>query len=171
MRTIHLVTNDYLRDGWSFDKAMANDVQTFARWMSESEPWSGLGMSPDDLSLQLRAPLVQTHAVREHGHALGFIATHDAGVLGEPLVQFLVVRPDRRREGVARMLMMLCEERLYPDAKNIFLGVTESNTEAISAWRAMGFKQVGRLEDWDVSGVAELLMRKTRGPLLAEHEG
>jgi ribosomal protein S18 acetylase RimI-like enzyme len=51
-------------------------------------------------------------------------------------------------------------EGRFPEARNIFLCVSDFNHRARILYERCGYKQVGVLENYVVEGHAELLMRK-----------
>jgi ribosomal protein S18 acetylase RimI-like enzyme len=61
--------------------------------------------------------------------------------------------------------MDFAEKRVFRDSPNIFLCVSSFNEGARRLYERLGYTPVGELEDYLVAGHAEILMRKTIGPL------
>ena len=66
-----------------------------------------------------------------------------------------------------RGLMGFAEERILRQSPNVFLCVSAFNRRAQKFYERLGYQRVGELPDFLVQGQAEILMRKTRGPLFA----
>lgn len=86
--------------------------------------------------------------------------------VGEAEIVSIGVLPAARRGGIGAALLadVLCRAVLL-GAKRIFLEVSEENPAAIELYRAAGFEEVGRREDYYQSktkgAVAALIMRHT----------
>lgn len=103
---------------------------------ANAHPWSEANLRD---SLQAGYPgWVLLEGEQVIGYAILMIAVGEAQVLN------IVVSPERRREGLGRVLM----ERMIEAAKTaqcelMLLEVRRSNTAAIALYRAYGFAQIG----------------------------
>jgi len=75
-------------------------------------------------------------------------------------VMLLGVADQYRRQGIGRMLMAHAEARLFAEADDIFLLVSDFNTPAQRFYRQLGYAQIGAIPDYITPGVAELIFRK-----------
>jgi ribosomal protein S18 acetylase RimI-like enzyme len=64
-------------------------------------------------------------------------------------------------------MMRFAEERIFRQSPNVFLCVSSFNRRAQKFYERLGYACVGELTDFLVPGHSEILLRKTRGPLLA----
>lgn len=64
------------------------------------------------------------------------------------------------------MMMKFIEKRIFMTSQNVFLCVSSFNKEAQRFYQKQGYKNIGLLKDYIVKGYDEVLMRKTKGPLL-----
>jgi ribosomal protein S18 acetylase RimI-like enzyme len=61
--------------------------------------------------------------------------------------------------------MEYVEARVYREKPNVFLCVSDFNHEAQRFYASLGYSVVGVLDDYLVSGLGEVLMRKTIAPI------
>ena len=80
-------------------------------------------------------------------------------------IQTVCVAPECRGRGIGTLLVRFAEERVFRDTPNVFLCVSSFNADARRLYERLGYALVGELTDYLVRGHAELLMRKTLGPL------
>lgn len=79
----------------------------------------------------------------ERGEVVGVIVMQIAG--GDAEILNLAVRPDRRRRGVARLLLSFALAELRSArAESVFLEVRESNVPARALYESEGFANTGR---------------------------
>ena len=67
--------------------------------------------------------------------------------------------------GFGNRLMAFAEQRIWRDHQNVFLCVSSFNQAARRFYQRLGHQQIGELSDVLVAGHAEVLLRKTIGPL------
>ncbi|ODN72141.1 GNAT family N-acetyltransferase [Methylobrevis pamukkalensis] len=78
---------------------------------------------------------------------VGFVLVRKAGDEAEVLT--LVVSPHHRRRGIAARLMDEAMRRLYAErVRSLFLEVDEGNAAAIGLYRRLGFREVGRRDNY-----------------------
>ena len=78
-------------------------------------------------------------------------------------VRLIGVRPGERGRGVGRALMEYAEESSRAQGRDLFLLVSDFNTDAQRFYQRLGFHQVGLLDDYVIPGVSELIFwKKTR---------
>ncbi|MDR7513025.1 MAG: GNAT family N-acetyltransferase, partial [Armatimonadota bacterium] len=97
---------------------------------------------------------------------LGFVWFCRTGTFARSgYIRWIAVAPDARGAGVGRRLVAHAERRILAAGPNVFLLVSEFNTAARAFYRRLGYREVGRIPDYVVPGVAERLLRKTTGPI------
>ena len=103
-----------------------------------SDPWPQrvlLNELSNELSLWLTA--------KDGDTVLGYVGSQS--VLDEADMMNLAVRPDARRQGIARALILaLCRQLHEKNVASLTLEVRASNAPAIALYTSLGFEQVGR---------------------------
>lgn len=144
-----------------FDEA--RDLETCARMMSGSEPWITLGRDYEASRRALADPTREKYVAEDGRGLAGFLILNMNGPFAG-YIQSVCVAPDRRRRGIGSHLVRFAEERSFRDWPNVFLCVSSFNTGAKRLYERLGYRVVGELSDYVVSGHSEILMRKTIGP-------
>jgi len=141
------------------------DIEACVALMQASDPWRRLGIGPDACRRTITHPGRQAHGAWIDGEFAGFVVLNFEGPFSG-YVQLIGVSPERRGQGVGHALMALAERIAFARGPNLFLCVSGFNTGAQRFYARLGFEEVGRLRDHLVAGEDELLLRKSRGPLL-----
>jgi [ribosomal protein S18]-alanine N-acetyltransferase len=144
--------------------ACDEDVEWSARVMAASEPWITLGRGVEASRAVLSDSGKERFVALIGGERTGFLVLNMAGAFAG-YIQAVCVAPEFRGGGVGTALMRFAEERVFRDSPNIFLCVSAFNKDARRLYDRLGYSQVGELTDYLVAGQAEILMRKTIGPL------
>ena len=145
--------------------ADAKEVRLCAEMMAASDPWKYFGYTPDECERNLSDPDVRLDiAVVPAGEIVGFLASMAKGISFAPLMEYLCVAPDYRNQGVGRDFVRFFETVLFPDAKNLFLFVSDINRDAARLYTRLGYLPAGALADYNFPEQTEFLYRKTRGP-------
>jgi len=139
--------------------ACAEDYRWCAQLMASSEPWFTLQLNVDDCESSLRRLASELFLAHEGGQRLGLLLLQPYGLAGSPYIAAIAVVPEARGLGVGTKMLGFAEER-YPQARNIFLCVSDFNTGARALYARRGYKVVGELTNYVVSGHSELVMRK-----------
>ncbi|MCC0030825.1 MAG: ribosomal protein S18-alanine N-acetyltransferase [Brucellaceae bacterium] len=152
--------------GWSREPVVepmdATHAHAAARIHAEdfTRPWTD-----GEFSALLGQEPVFGFVVREEGVAtpvLGFVLARL--VAGEAEILTIAVTGRRKRRGLGRMLMRRAMRHLHAErADSLFLEVDETNAPAVALYRKLGFREVGRRNDYyehKASGrTAALVMR------------
>jgi [ribosomal protein S18]-alanine N-acetyltransferase len=138
--------------------------QTFASWMAGSEPWITLGMDQQKCLKAFEGEGKEIYIIEKDGSAAGFVILQTIGSF-KGYIQTLFIHPDFQGVGLGTALLEYCEKRIAAFSPNIFICVSEFNTGAIKLYESFGFRKVGVLENFVKEGYAELLYRKSSGPL------
>ncbi len=137
-----------------------------ARLMAASEPWVTLGREAETLMAFLREPGRESYVAFQDDQLAGCLVLNLQGAFIGYL-QTICIAPAFRGMGLGTSLIAFAEERIFRDHPNVFLCVSAFNHGARRLYERLGYGLVGELTDYLVTGHSELLLRKTRGPLLA----
>ena len=145
-----------------------DDARACAAMMCATDPWLVLGRTFDECLRVVTDATCETYVAREDGAVRGFvIITMRGAFVG--YIRSICVAADARGSGVGSRLIAFVEERIFRDVKNVFLCVSSFNPRARALYERLGYEKVGELKDHVIAGASELLMRKTRGPLITSH--
>jgi len=136
-----------------------------ARMMAGTEPWITLRR---DYDACLRVMLDETrerYVGYRGGRLAGLLVLNLKGAF-VGYIQTVCAFPEFRGKGVGTALVAFAEQRIFRDHKNAFICVSDFNPRARVLYERLGYRLVGELHDYLVAGRSELLLRKTRGPLV-----
>ena len=135
--------------------------------MAGSDPWITLAFTRNRARafFKRHISLGQCFLSLQDGKVTGFIVFYvkEAFPLGG-YVKAIGVHVRHRRQGIGRRLMRFAESRILKQWPNVFLLVSDFNTDAQSFYEKLGYSKIGRISDALVRGHAELIYRKTIGP-------
>src|SRR5712692_5628613 len=140
-----------------------SDAQACARMMAESEPWLTLGRGYEASLSILRDASKERYVARSGGELVGFLILNMGGAFAG-YIQTVCVAEKNRGQGIGARLVAFAEERIFRDSPNVFLCVSSFNSGARRLYERLGYRVVGELIDYVVTGHSEILMRKTLGP-------
>jgi ribosomal protein S18 acetylase RimI-like enzyme len=112
----------------------------------------------------LKNPEREVYVAVEGGDVAGFIILAMGGAF-KGYIQTIAMAPDRQGRGIGSQLIAFAEQRIFSESPNVFICVSDFNPDARRLYERLGYKLVGRLEDYVVAGRSELLLRKSIGPL------
>jgi ribosomal protein S18 acetylase RimI-like enzyme len=141
------------------------EAEACARTMAQTEPWITLGR---DYEACLRVVLDETrerYVALDGATLAGFVILNLKGAF-VGYIQTVCAAPLYRGRGTGSALVAFAEERIFRDHRNVFLCVSDFNPGARRLYERLGYRLVGELTDYLVAGRSELLLRKTRGPLV-----
>jgi len=98
------------------------------------------------------------------GEIAGFVVLEMSGAF-VGYVKSICISPRWRGRGVGERLMAFAEERIFSEAPNVFLCVSDFNEGARRFYERLGYEAIGELRDYIVPGRSEILMRKSIAPL------
>jgi ribosomal protein S18 acetylase RimI-like enzyme len=146
-------------DDLLIEPARAGDDEWCARVMVATDPWRTLGRDLARCLTSIRRPGGELFVARRGDQPLGFILLHPTGMAGHPYVAVVAVAAQARGAGIGARLLAFAETR-YPEAKHIFLCVTNINTGARRLYERLGYRMVGEIPDFSGPGFSELIMHK-----------
>ena len=139
------------------------EAEICARMMSGSEPYITLRRDYEASLKLISDTLREVYVARSGSELIGFIIVVMKGAL-IGYIQSICTAADWRGKGVGSELMDFAEKRILFEAPNVFLMVSSFNNGARRLYERRGYKVVGELKDFLVSGYSEIIMRKTIGP-------
>jgi ribosomal protein S18 acetylase RimI-like enzyme len=141
-----------------------DEARACAEMMSSSEPWLTLGRTYEQCVKILTSPKREVYVGLIDGRLAGFAVLIMRGAF-VGFIQSLAVAPDLRGRGIGEALMRFVEDRILRDTPNVFLCVSSFNVGAQRFYRRLGYEVVGELGNMLIRGHAEILMRKSTGPI------
>lgn len=138
-----------------------------AEMIVTSEPWITLRRDKAAVLKILLNPTREVYVPVTGGEIIGVLVLHLDGVLNGYL-QTVAVRKDWRCSGVGTRLIQFAEERIFSQSPNVFICVSSFNEHAQRLYARLGYEKVGEFKDYSVHGHHEHLLRKTKGPWLAQ---
>ena len=140
------------------------EAETCAGMMAASDPWTTLGRGYCELLKIISEPSREVYVATVGDEIAGLIVIEMSGAF-TGYVKSICVSPGLRGRGVGAALMSYVEDRIFREAPNVFLCVSDFNVGAQRFYRRLGYETVGELRDYVVAGHSEILMRKTVAPL------
>jgi ribosomal-protein-alanine N-acetyltransferase len=140
------------------------DVLWAAAVMAASEPWITLRRDEKASRAILSDTEKERYVLLDDKERAGFLVLNLKGALAG-YIQIVCVAPAYRDRGVGTRLIAFGEDRILRERPNVFLCVSSFNAGARRLYERLGYRRVGDLEDFLVTGHSETLMRKTTGPL------
>jgi len=144
----------------------AAEARYCAGFIVASDPWVTLGLTFEQAMQRLTNPTREIHVATVGEEITGVLILFLDGALNG-YIQTIAVHPHWRSRGIGTRMMEFAEQRIFQLSPNVFLCVSSFNTNAQNFYAQLGYQRVGELTDFVVKGCSELLMRKTRGPLLS----
>ena len=148
----------------------AAEARLCAEFVGASEPWITLGVSVQMAFERLTDSSREVHVALQGGQICGVLSLFLAGPLNG-YIQLLAVHPEFRGRGIGTRLVAFAEQKIFLQSPNVFLCVSSFNRQAQKFYARLGYKRIGEFPDYVVKGHSEILMRKTRGPLMGFKPG
>jgi ribosomal protein S18 acetylase RimI-like enzyme len=141
------------------------DIADIARWVAATPLWQRYNVTETSFAERLANGLANGATIfvaTRANDVLGFVWLVARGAFNRSAyIQLIGIRPDARASGVGRALMEFAEA--HAPSRDLFLLVSDFNTAAQKFYARLGYVQVGKLDDYVVQGISELLMWKTLG--------
>jgi ribosomal protein S18 acetylase RimI-like enzyme len=141
------------------------EASACAALMVESEPWTTLGYTFNASLAAITQSTRECYIARSETMFCGFMVLNLVGPL-PGYVQLLGVMPSMRGRSVGTALLDFAEQRILQEYPNVFLCVSSFNQGARNFYQRRGYRLVGELSDYLVTGHSELLLRKSHGPVI-----
>ena len=145
---------------------MPEDRPVLIELLGRSEPWLTLGYEPADWERVFDSfpQGREGYVIESEGMVSGLAVLRPRVLLGDYL-EVLAVAATERRKGMGTALLHHVEKIVFARAKNLLVCVSEFNADARRFYQRHGYQAVGSMPDLLIPGHAELLMRKTVGPV------
>lgn len=138
------------------------DIPGIARWVAATPLWQRYHVTATNFAERLSNGLANGATIfvaARAGDALGFVWLVARGAFNRSAyIQLIGTRPDARGGGVGRALMEFAEA--WAASREMFLLVSDFNADAQKFYARLGYRQVGKLDDYVVQGVSELVFWK-----------
>lgn len=142
-----------------------DEAEACARMMAATDPWITLRLGHDACLRVLLDETRERYVACDDERLAGVLVLNVKGAF-VGYIQTVCAAPEYRGKGVGTALVAFAEERILRDHRNVFICVSDFNPGARRLYERLGYRLVGELTDYIVSGHSELLLRKTRGPLV-----
>lgn len=140
------------------------DIPSIANWVAATPLWQRYKVTESSFAERLTAGLANNAAIYvagRDGQAVGFVWLVEHGAFNRgAYVQLIGVRHDARSGGIGRALMEFAEAK--GNSPDMFLLVSDFNLDAQRFYARLGYKQVGKLDDYVVQGITEIVFWKRR---------
>ena len=140
----------------------ADDGERLGTAFAAIDPWAAYGYPAAALSKFLLAvePGAPRFALQVGGEVAGAAVIRTAWLRG-PYLQFIGVTPAHQNSGLGSAVLDWMErEARAAGERNLWVAVSEINTDAQRLYERHGFIQAARLDDLAWDGRTEILMRK-----------
>jgi len=142
-----------------------SQIQICAKILSNSEPWITLGMTRKYIKNFLIDPVSESYVQMVNNEVSGVVIIQMQGPF-PGYIKVIAIVPNWRGKGYGGQLLEFSEERIFRDYPNVFLCVSSFNLNAQDFYQKMGYDQEGELKDYLIEGQSEILLRKSRGPVM-----
>ena len=141
------------------------DFAMAANLMAYSEPWITLGMNEIECLKAFEGDFKEVYVIYVDENFAGFIILQTQGSF-KGYIQTICIHPSFRGQGLGTKLINHCEKIIVTYSPNIFICVSSFNQKAYQLYTSLGFEKVGELPNFVKQGFTEILLRKTKGPLV-----
>lgn len=138
-----------------------SEYEQSAMILTVNDPWAKLGRTYEYSYAKVHEPDGELIVAKLGEKVVGCLLLEMHSTL-KAFVRALCVVPEHRNAGVGAKLLTFAEHRVFKETANVFLFVSSERGKKF--YQSNGYKQVGVLEDLNVTGTHEYLMRKTIGP-------
>lgn len=141
---------------------LTSDIPGIAHWVAATPLWQRYNVTEKSFAERLTGGLANNatiYAAERDDEAVGFVWVVERGAFNRGVyVQLIGVKPETRGSGIGRALMEFVATHVT--SRDIFLLVSDFNTEAQKFYANLGYRQVGKLDDFVVQGMSELVYWK-----------
>lgn len=142
----------------------STDIPGIASWVAATPLWQRYGVTEESMAKQLRNDVAEDARIFVADHAddvIGFIWLAERGAFSRSgYIRLIGVRLGERSRGVGRALMGFAEQNVFAQQRDLFLLVSDFNVDAQRFYQRLGYRESGKLADYVVQGVTELIYWK-----------
>jgi ribosomal protein S18 acetylase RimI-like enzyme len=144
-------------------KARRPEAVRQATWIAAMDPWRSLGYRADGLGRWLgrKATAGQVWLALVARRPVGVLVCQPEVLLGS-FISLVAVSSDLAGQGIGRALVERTARQVFRKVRWLYTSSDQANRPAARFYRALGFRQVGRLPDLIAPGRTEILWRKGR---------
>lgn len=144
----------------------AEDREAVIRMLAGSDPWKKLGYGAADWERLFESSSREREGfvIEADGAVAGLALLRSRFILGEYL-ELLAIAPQTQGKGFGGFLLAHLEELVFARGKNLFVCVSDFNSGARRFYQRHGYQEIGPIPNLLIQGSAEILMRKTTGPV------
>ena len=157
---------------WIVRPMTAEDRSEVIELLAFSDPWKRLGYQANDWNSYF-APLPEgrdSYVVEQSGRVAGIAVVRQKFLLGD-YIELLGVADWARGKGLGGLLLAHVEASVFSRANNLFVCVSDFNDQARYFYRKQGYREIGPIPNFLILGCAEILLRKTAGPVRDKRDG
>jgi ribosomal protein S18 acetylase RimI-like enzyme len=142
-----------------------DDIEILAAWIPSVPLWQRYHATAENVRGLLTRALEQGDlllvADLPAHPAIGYaLVVRDGAFNRSPYLRLIGVHPDQSGAGVGSALLTQAEAEVRPNSREMFLLVSDFNTDAQRFYQRHGYEQVGAIPGYVVPDVAELLFWK-----------
>ena len=137
------------------------DYEQSAMILTVNYPWAKLGRTYEYSFAKVHEEDGELFVAKDEDRVVGCLLLEMHSTL-KAFVRALCVSSEYRGRGVGADLLAFAEHRAFKETANVFLFV--SSDRAKHFYESNGYKEVGCLENLNITGIHEWIMRKTIGP-------
>lgn len=137
-------------------------VKDVARLMVGSEPFHTYGFSLKSCHRVVKDVKKSNLLLAKFKNQVVGFAIYETHFLNGYYLKLIAIDPQTRGLGVGTKLMAALEKETYKKKKALYLCVTDFNRPAQKFYKGRGFEKVGRLRNYFVEGIDELIFRKIK---------
>ena len=131
--------------------------------MSSSDPWKTFRYSEAECRERLAAHADSVWTLHDGERFVGFFAVQRHGLGSAPMLSLICLSEQCRGQGVGSAAIQAIEDATFRTEKNLYICVSDFNTRAVQLYQRLGYRQIGTISDYNFSGSAEFILRKTTG--------
>ena len=142
------------------------DIPALAQMMATTALWQRYNVTEESAAQRLQSGMDQgaTILVAEIDQTpLGFVWYVTSGAFNRSgYIMLIGVEQSARSTGVGRALMREAETIMFEKVNDVFLLVSDFNTDAQKFYQRLGYEQIGVIRDYVIEGINELIFRKKK---------
>ncbi|MBR0461272.1 MAG: GNAT family N-acetyltransferase [Erysipelotrichaceae bacterium] len=132
-----------------------------ARLFTENYPWKGLDETFEYNNAKVHSPDEEVYVALDGDKVVGCLLLEMHSTL-KAFVRGLVVDEDYRCHKIGAKLLAFIEKRTFHETENVFMYC--SSERGIKFYKANGYTPIGVVENLNITGSNETILRKTIGP-------
>src|SRR5579859_1362942 len=147
----------------------SDDIPVCAEMVASAPLWQSYGLTPEIAAKRLQDALANDGlllvADDGSGKPVGFVWMLRRGAFDlSAYIRWLVVASTQRSKGVGQKLLAAAEAQVQPPVRDVFLLCADFNGDAQRFYEREGYRQMGTIPDYVITGVAEYIYRKRLSP-------